>query len=533
MVDRFVFVYLDDILIFSQNERDHVQHVRRVLQRLLENRSFAKVEKCEFHARSIPFLGFILSPEGIRMNPAKVEAVADWPIPENRRAVQRFLGFANFYRRFIRDFSQFARPLTDLTSTRTRFSWSSQAQTAFESLKSRFSSAPILTTPDPSRQFIVEVDASEVGVGGVLSQRSPSDERIHPCAFFSHRLTPLERNYDIGNRELLAVKLALEEWRHWLEGTEVPFIVWTDHKNLKYIRTARRLNSRQARWALFFGWFRFTISYRPGSKNGKPNTLSRIFEAEASPTLPVPILPHERVVAAVTWGVESKVRTALRGTTIPAGCPEGLLFVPESVRTSVLQWGHSSGLACHPGATRTCMLIKQRFWWPSVARDARLFVSACPVCPAGKGSNRPPAGLLPLGATASLSSGYHPQTNGQAERVGATQITPPRLKAFTRFFMYLRSNPSFALPSSPRPLPPPPPRLIEGSPAYTVRRLVDVRRRGRGHQYLVDWEGYGPEERCWVPARNILDRALIDQFSRSSQHSCHAQRHLGLVYVAL
>ncbi len=221
----------------------------------------------------------------------------------------------------------------------------------------------------------------------------------------------------------------------------------------------------------------------------------------------MPILPYERVVAAVTWGVESKVRTALRGTTIPAGCPEGLLIVPESVRTSVLQWGHSSGLACHPGATRTCMLIKQRFWWPSVARDARLFVLACPVCAAGKGSNRPPAGLLQplsvpsrpwshiamdfvtglppsggmtvvltvvdrfskaahfiplpklpsaretatvvldhvfrihglpvnvvsdrgpqfvskfwtefcrqLGATASLSSGYHPQTNGQAER---------------------------------------------------------------------------------------------------------------------
>ncbi len=151
-----------------------------------------------------------------------------------------------------------------------------------------------------------------------------------------------------------------------------------------------------ARWALFFGWFRFTISYRPGSKNGKPDALSQIFEAKASPTLPVPILPHERVVAAVTWGVESKVRTALRGTTIPAGCPEGLLFVPESVRTSVLLWGHSSGLACHPGATRTCMLIKQRFWWPSVARDARMFVSAGPVCAAGKGSNRPPAGLLQL-----------------------------------------------------------------------------------------------------------------------------------------
>ncbi len=183
MVNRFLFVYLDDILIFSQNERDHIQHVRLVLQRLLENRLFAKLEKCEFHAQSVPFLGFILSLEGIRMDPAKVEAVANWPTPDSRKAVQRFLGFANFYRRFIRGFSQIALPLTNLTSTRWRFCWSEQAQEAFERLKGCFISAPILNNPDPSCQFVVEVDASEVGVGAILSQRSPSD-RIHPCAFF-------------------------------------------------------------------------------------------------------------------------------------------------------------------------------------------------------------------------------------------------------------------------------------------------------------------------------------------------------------
>ncbi len=142
-------------------------------------------EKYQFHARSVPFLGFILSPDGIRMDPTKVKAVADWPTPDSRRAVQRFLGFANLYRRFIRNFSQVALPLTDLTSTKKQFCWSSQAQTAFESLKSRFISAPILNTPDPSRQFgSSEVDASVVGVGAILSQRSSSDERIHPCAFF-------------------------------------------------------------------------------------------------------------------------------------------------------------------------------------------------------------------------------------------------------------------------------------------------------------------------------------------------------------
>ncbi len=235
---------------------------------------------------------------------------------------------------------------------------------------------------------------SEVGVGAILSQRSPSDNKVHPCTFFSHRLTPSERNYDIGNKELLAVKLALEEWRHWLEGAGVPFLVWTDHKNLEYIRSAERINSRQARWALFFGRFNFTISYRPGSKNGKPDALSRIFEVEPGFPSPVPIVPPNRVIAMVTWEVESRVREALDGVTIPARCPEGLLFVPESVRTSILQWGHSSGLACHPGVARTLALIKQWFWWPSVARDAREFVLACPVCAVGKGSNRPPVGLL-------------------------------------------------------------------------------------------------------------------------------------------
>ncbi len=278
MLNIFVFVYLDDILIFSPTLQVHVQHVRRVLQRLLENRLFVKAEKCMFHAQSVTFLGSVVSAEGISMDPDKVRAVIDWPVPDSRVAFQRFLGFANFYRRFIRDFSRVAAPLTALTSSKTRFSWSGAAQDAFDArLKGLFTSAPILITPDPERQFIAEVDASDVGVGAILSQSSPLDNKVHPCAFYSHRLSSAEHNYDVGNRELLAIRLALGEWRHWLEGASVPFIVWTDHQNLEYIRSAKRLNARQARWALFFGRFDFTISFRPGSKNLKPDALSRQF----------------------------------------------------------------------------------------------------------------------------------------------------------------------------------------------------------------------------------------------------------------
>lgn len=173
---------------------------------------------------------------------------------------------------FIRDYSKIALPLTRLTSPKVPFCWDDQAQEAFSRLKKRFTSAPILWQPDLKQQFIVEVDASDVGVGAVLSQQL--EGKLHPCAYFSRRLSPAEQNYDIGDRELLAIKLALEEWRHWLEGATEPFVVWTDHKNLEYIRSAKRLNARQARWALFFTRFCFSITYRPGSQNVKPDALS-------------------------------------------------------------------------------------------------------------------------------------------------------------------------------------------------------------------------------------------------------------------
>ncbi|XP_044217683.1 uncharacterized mitochondrial protein AtMg00860-like [Thunnus albacares] len=177
MINRFVFVYLDDILIFSLTQLEHKQHVRQVLQHLLENKLYVKAER--FHVSSVSFLGYIIEQGQVLMDPAKVTAVTEWPKPTNLKQLQRFPSFANFYRRFIKDYGHIAAPLTALNSTSTIFMWSPEAEATFKDLKSCFASAPILIQPDPVRQFVVEVDAFDTRVGAVLSQQSSIDNFIY------------------------------------------------------------------------------------------------------------------------------------------------------------------------------------------------------------------------------------------------------------------------------------------------------------------------------------------------------------------
>lgn len=199
LLHKAVFVYLDDILIFSSFLEEHISHVRDVLKRLLENKLFAKAEKCEFHVQSVSFLGFVIEKGQLRPDPSKVEAVKNWLVPTTRKQLQCFLGFSNFYSRFIRNYSRLAAPLTRLTSSKINFTWSSAKQSAFDNFKSKFTNAPILVHPDPERQFVVKVDASDSGVRAILSQHIPTYHKLHLYAFFSPRLTPAERNYDVGN----------------------------------------------------------------------------------------------------------------------------------------------------------------------------------------------------------------------------------------------------------------------------------------------------------------------------------------------
>lgn len=328
------------------------------------------------------------------MDEKKVQAVLSWPVPQTLKQLQRFLGFANFYRRFIRNYSTVAAPLTAMTKRHNnRLSWSPESTKAFDELRTRFTSAPILRHPDPTLQFILEVDASNTGVGAVLSQRQGMPGKMYPCAFFSHKLTSAERNYDVGYRELLAMKLALEEW-HWLEGTQEPFIILTDHKNLEFLRSAKRLNPRQARWARFFTRFQFTITYRPGSKNIKADALSCQTDETLQSTITEYILPEKLLVAPVQWDIITEIEQFNRQEPPTLNGSPDRMYVPAPLRTRLIDQVHTVPSSGHPGITATVHLLRNRFWWPTLLADTTNHIQNYASCNTSKTPRQLPAGLL-------------------------------------------------------------------------------------------------------------------------------------------
>ena len=213
--------YLDDILIYSRTRTEHEEHLRLVLTALRKASLYAKLTKCEFAVQETRFLGLIVTTEGIKMDPAKVDTVVNWKTPTCLTDVQAFLGFGNFYRRFINRFSRLTAPLTRLTRKDVPFIWNAACERAFTDLKSAFTTAPILAHFDWAKDVILEADSSDFVNAGILSQYG-DDGLLHPVAFFSKKLTETECNYEIYDKELLAIVRCFEEWRPELEGTAFP-----------------------------------------------------------------------------------------------------------------------------------------------------------------------------------------------------------------------------------------------------------------------------------------------------------------------
>jgi len=308
LLDVCVVVYLDDILIYSDDITQHRKHVKEILKRLRKAGLYAKAEKCEFYSDSVEYLGYVLSPSGLTMSNAKVKTIQEWLEPKKIRDIQFFLGFANFYRRFIFNYSDIVIPLTRLTRKDTPWNFDKNCRRAFNTLKQAFTSAPILTHWIPDAQLVVETDASDYALAAILSIVT-KDNEVHPVAFHSRTFSAPELNYDVHDKELLAIFKAFKIWRHYLEGSTSPIDVITDHKNLEYFSTTKVLTRRQARWSEYLSQFNLVICFHPRRFGTKPDALTRRWDiypkggdngyASVNPHNFCPVFTHKQITASL------------------------------------------------------------------------------------------------------------------------------------------------------------------------------------------------------------------------------------------
>jgi len=269
-----VAVFIDDVIVGMETEEGHDELVAEVVKRLEENDLYVKLEKCKWKVEEVEFLGVIIGPEGIKIEKEKVKGVLEWPTPKYVKDIQKFLGLVNYYRRFIKDFALIARLLHDMVKKDKKWDWMGRQEEAFKELKKRFTEEPVLAAPDIDKKMRMEVDALDYATGGVLSMEC-EDGLWRPVAFLSKSLNETEQNYEIHDKEMLAIIRGLEAWRHLLEGAQSKFEIWTDHKNLGYFMKVQNLNRRQARWALYLSQFDFILKHVAGTKMGKTDRLSR------------------------------------------------------------------------------------------------------------------------------------------------------------------------------------------------------------------------------------------------------------------
>ncbi|WVZ97800.1 LOW QUALITY PROTEIN: hypothetical protein U9M48_043312 [Paspalum notatum var. saurae] len=346
-LDKFVVVFIDDILIYSKTEEEHEEHLRLVLQNLREHKLYAKLSKCEFWLDQVPFLGHIVSKGGIMVDPSKISSVMDWKVPEVVKEVRGFLGLAGYYRRFIESFSRIAKPMTSLLEKGVTFIWTKERQAAFDELKKRLTTAPVLTLLDLTKSFTVYCDASKQGLGCVLMQEGKV------IAYASRQLRKHEVNYPTHDTELATLCM--------LEDPEALFIwesIYTDHNSLKYIFTQNELNMRQRRWLELIKDYDLEIHYHPGKANVVADALSR------KSYIKVGKAPHFREDEQGTVWYKNRI------------CVPNV----DSIKKLILSKAHDTAYSIHPGSTKMYHDLKERFWWYGMKRAVAEYVAVCDTC---------------------------------------------------------------------------------------------------------------------------------------------------------
>ncbi|GJU67178.1 putative reverse transcriptase domain-containing protein [Tanacetum coccineum] len=412
-LDKFVIVFIDDILIYSKNKQEHEEHLKIILELLKKEELYAKFSKCEFWIPKVQFLGHVIDNKGIHVDPAKIESVKDWASPKTPTEIRQFLGLVGYYRRFIEGFSKIAKPMTKLTQKKVKFEWGDKQEAAFQLLKQKLCSAPILALPEGSEDFIVYCDASIKGLGAVLMQR----EKV--ISYASRQLKIHEKNYTTHDLELGAVVFALKIWRHYLYGTKCT--VFTDHKSLQHILNQKELNMRQRRWLELLSDYDCDIRYHPGKANVVADALSR---KEREPPLRVRALVMtisldlpKQILNAQTEARKPEniknedvggmlienakypeaIRTEkLEPRTDGTLCLNGRSWLPcyGDLRTVIMHESHKSKYSIHPGSEKMYQDVKKLYWWPNMKADIATYVSKCLTCAKVKAEHQRQSGLL-------------------------------------------------------------------------------------------------------------------------------------------
>ncbi|GJV32731.1 putative reverse transcriptase domain-containing protein [Tanacetum coccineum] len=406
-MDKFVIVFIDDILIYSKNKEEHEEHLKLNLELLKKEELYAKFSKCEFWIPKVQFLEHVIDSKGIHVDPAKIESIKDWASPKSPTEIRQFLGLAGYYRRFIEGFSKIAKSMTKLTQKNVKFDWGEKEEAAFQLIKQKLCSAPILALPKGSENFVVYCDASHKGLGAVLMQ----NEKV--IAYASRQLKIHEKNYTTHDLELRAVVFALKMWRHYLYGTRCT--VFTDHKSLQHILDQKELNMRQRRWLELLSDYDCDIRYHPGKANVVADALSR---KERSKPLRVRALVMtiglnlpKQILEAQTEALKPENLTAedvggmlrqdltkerLKPRADGTLCLNNRSWLPcyGDLRTLVMHESHKSKYSIHPGSDKMYQDLKQLYWWPNMKANIATYVSKCLTCAKVKAEHQKPSGLL-------------------------------------------------------------------------------------------------------------------------------------------
>jgi RNase H-like domain found in reverse transcriptase/Reverse transcriptase (RNA-dependent DNA polymerase)/Integrase zinc binding domain len=442
LLNIYVIIYLDDILILSGNKDDHFRHVSEVLKQLRKHGLYANGKKCDFHSKSVDYLAHMIGPDGLQMDPAKVKVIQDWPEPQKVKDIQSFLGFANFYRQYIHNYSNIIVLLTQLTQK--NIPWNNKScKLAFLTLKQAFISALVLTHYKPSCPLLIETDAFNYTLAAILSQVE-SNREIHLVTYLSQTFSDTELNYDTHDKELMAIYEAFKAWPPYLEGNEVPIDVVMDHKNLEYSCTTRILSRRQAWWSTFLSRFNMVIRFRPGHLETKPNALTHqpdlYPKGEGKPYGTVnpqnchPVFSSTQLSASlratamlpmalhgiITMDIEELQKDILAAYDIDPATQyfhadsdnskyscwsvdnvrfvqiDQRILVPESrdLRLRVLQSFYDHPVSRHFGVNKTLSVIQREYTWPNIREFVADCVKSCTICARSKAKRHRPYGLL-------------------------------------------------------------------------------------------------------------------------------------------